>query len=80
MSDSTIELNDALVIARGLSPLDKVRLVEEVMALLEEDLAQSQHVPKRSMYGIWKDVHITEEDIDEIRQEMWANFPREDIT
>jgi hypothetical protein len=80
MSDSTIELNDALIIARGLSPLDKVRLVEEVMALLEEDLAQPQPAPKRSMYGIWKDVHITEKDIDEIRQEMWANFPREDIT
>jgi hypothetical protein len=79
MSDTAVELNEALVIARSLSPLDKVRLVEEIMAWLEEDLTQQPLTPKRSLYGIWKDVHITDEDIDEIRQEMWANFPREDI-
>jgi uncharacterized protein Yka (UPF0111/DUF47 family) len=80
MSDLVIELEEVVDMVRGLSPLDKVRLVEEVMALLGEDLAQPQPAPKRSMYGIWKDVHITEEDIDEIRQEMWPNFPREDTT
>jgi hypothetical protein len=79
MSDATVELNDALVIARGLSALDKVRLVEEVMALLEEELADRDRTPKRSLYGIWKDVHVTAEDIDQVRKEMWGNFPREDI-
>jgi hypothetical protein len=79
MSDTTIELNEALMIARSLSPLEKVRLVEEVMALIEEDLTQRQPTPKRSLYGLWKDVHITAEDIDEVRKEMWDNFPREDI-
>jgi len=80
MSDVTVELNEALEMAQGLSPLDKVRLVEEVMAWLKQDLAHQQSTPKRSLYGLWKGVHITEEDIDEIRREMWAGFPREDIT
>ena len=35
--------------------------------------------PRRSLEGMWKGVDITEEDIDEIRREMWANFPREDF-
>lgn len=79
MSDSTIELETVIGMARGLSPLEKVRLVEEVMTLLHEDLTESSPGPKRSLYGLWKDVHITEEDIDEVRREMWAGFPREDI-
>ncbi len=33
----------------------------------------------KSLEGLWEGVEITEEDIDEIRQEMWGNFPREDI-
>jgi hypothetical protein len=37
--------------------------------------------PRRSLLGLWADlgVDITEEDIEEVRREMWANFPREDI-
>ena len=35
--------------------------------------------PRRSLYGILADlnVNITEEEIREVRQEMWGNFPRE---
>lgn len=37
--------------------------------------------PRKSLYGLWanRGIDITEEDIAEIRQEMWGNFPREDI-
>lgn len=37
--------------------------------------------PLKSLEGIWADlnIHITDEDIDEVRREMWKNFPREDI-
>lgn len=79
MSDVAVELNEVVGLVRGLSPLDKVRLVEEVMALLEEDLAGEKPNPKRSLYGIWPDANISEEDIAEARKEMWGNFPREDI-
>ena len=33
----------------------------------------------KSLRGIWKSVEITNEDIDEVRHEMRANFPRDDI-
>jgi hypothetical protein len=79
MSDLAVELEEVVGMARSLSPLDKVRLVEEVMSLLEEDLTDLKPGPKRSLYGIWPDANISEEDIAEARREMWGNFPREDI-
>jgi hypothetical protein len=35
--------------------------------------------PRRSLLGLWADlnVHITDEDISEIRREMWSDFPRD---
>lgn len=79
MTDLAIELDEVVGMARGLSALDKVRLVEEVMALLEADLAGQQTGPARSYYGIWPDANISADDIAQARQEMWGNFPREDI-
>jgi hypothetical protein len=78
MSANTPELAELVALAQNLSPLDKVRLVEQVMATLEQDL-QPEVKPRRSLLGIWSDVNISEEDIDEARREMWGNFPREDI-
>ena len=79
MTDLAIELDEVIVMARGLSPLDKVRLVEEVMALLEVDLAQEATDPRRSFYGIWPDANVSEEDITQVREELWSDFPHEDI-
>ena len=79
MSDYVTEFDQAVAIALNLSPLDKVRLVEQVMATLEKDLTQSRKKPKRSLFGLWAGVNISEEDIDEARREMWGNFPRDDI-
>ena len=41
----------------------------------------SVFLSRKSLYGLWanRGIDITEEDIDEIRREMWGNFPREDI-
>jgi hypothetical protein len=35
--------------------------------------------PRKSMYGLWKDLGISfsGEDIAEARKEVWGNFPRE---
>ena len=79
MTDLAVELDEVVVMARGLSPLDKVRLVEEVMALLEVDLAGQDSDPRQSFYGIWPDANVSEEDIVQVRQEMWGDFPHEDI-
>ena len=79
MSERATEFDQAVAIAQNLSPLDKIRLVEQVMATLEHDLAQNQKKPKRSLYGTWSGVSLSAEDIDEARHEMWGTFPREDI-
>jgi hypothetical protein len=48
-----------------------------------EFLAQRvpEKAPRRDLYGLLADlgVHVTDEDIDEIRKEMWSNFPRDDF-
>jgi hypothetical protein len=79
MSDMTFD--EIVTLAENLPPLEKVRLVERVMATLETDLAEGKKTPKRSLLGLWADlkVGISAEDIDEARREMWGNFPREDI-
>jgi hypothetical protein len=46
---------------------------------------QQKSIKRRSpcaLKGLWKDlnIQITEEDIIEIRREMWGDFPKEDIT
>jgi hypothetical protein len=79
MTDLAVELDEVVGMVRGLSPLDKVRLVEEVMTLLEADLAGQRTGPVRSFYGMWPDANISDEDIAQARQEVWGNFPREDI-
>jgi len=37
--------------------------------------------PRKDPYGLWAefDIDISEEDIAELRREMWGNFPRDDI-
>jgi hypothetical protein len=81
MADITPDLQQALDLALTLSPLDKVRLVEEVMVTLEDDVRpiRKKKIPRRSLYGLWSNVHVSAEEIDEIRKEMWGDFPREDI-
>ncbi|MCW5862935.1 MAG: hypothetical protein KIT52_07515 [Anaerolineae bacterium] len=79
MTDLSVELEEVVEMVRSLSPLDKVRLVEEVMTLLQEDLTTKKSGPGRSYYGIWPDASVSAEDIAEARREMWGSFPREDI-
>lgn len=44
-------------------------------------LEASARGPRRSIEGLWADqgISISEEDIDELRREMWKNFPRDDF-
>lgn len=39
-------------------------------------------VPRRSLQGLWANlgIDITEQDLREVRQEMWSSFPREDLS
>lgn len=45
----------------------------------DEKSETAQKEPRRSLKGLWADldIDITDEDIHELRREMWANFPRD---
>jgi hypothetical protein len=60
----------------GGLPTGEVKVTIEVPA--EENRPPA---PRRSLYGLCADLGPapSAEDIDEVRREMWANFPREDI-
>ena len=79
MTDMTFD--DLATLAENLPALEKVRLVERIMATLGQELTTQKAQPLKSAYGLWADLNIdiSAEDIDEARREMWGNFPREDI-
>jgi hypothetical protein len=72
-------LEQALAIAKNLSPDEKATLIQQVMASLEDDNDSASHTSRPSLYGLWAGAVIDEADIDDIRQEMWRDFPRGDI-
>jgi len=77
--DKPVTLENVLELVKHLSPVDKVRLIQGIVADLERELQATQSTPRKSLRGLWRGLDITEEDIAEARREMWGDFPREDI-
>lgn len=79
MDESHENFETVLEAASKLSYEEKEALVAQLTRMMQ----QSDMMPikkRKSLYGIWKDSpEITEDDIREVREEMWRNFPREDI-
>ena len=74
-------LEEVLSLVKQLSLVDKVRLIERVAPEIERDLTATQVVPRQSLWGMCADLGTAPSmfDIDQARQEEWANFPREDV-
>lgn len=66
-----------IVLADRLSPVEKLRLVERLLAHLERELQAVQPRPVRLTRGVWRGLGISEEEIAEVRRELWGGFPRE---
>ena len=73
---NAVTLEDVLDLAKQLSAVDKVRLIERIAPELEREVAHAQRTPRKSLRGLWRGVDITEEDIAEARREIWANVPQ----
>lgn len=76
-----MRLQEVLQLAKELSPVDKVRLIQQLTPDLEKELAYRKPQPKKSLWGLCKNSG-TAPSIQEImhsRREEWSNFPREDI-
>ncbi len=67
-------------LARKLSLLEKIQLMESLLASLKRDvIAQLPAEERPALAGIWEDVRVSPEDIDEVRREMWKTAAQEDI-
>ena len=75
----SITLEEVVNLAKQLSPLDRIRLIEQITPHLKRDLIVSPSQPRKSLRGIWKDIDISEADMAEVKAEMNENFPHEDI-
>lgn len=74
-------LEEVLILVKQLSLVDKVRLIERVAAEIERGLMVTRLAPRQSLWGLCADLGTAPSaaDIDQVRREEWANFPREDI-
>jgi hypothetical protein len=74
-------LEQVLTIANQLSPIDKFRLVQQVLSEIEPTSVTLPRQPKISSWGALS--HLgpapSEEEIDEIRREMCAGFGEGEI-
>ena len=74
-------LEQVVSLARQLPPVEKIRLIERMVPEIERDMLGQRPLKRKSLLGLCADLGPppSAEDIDEIRREMWAGFPREDI-
>jgi hypothetical protein len=74
-------LEQVVSLARQLPPVEKIRLIERMVPEIERDMLGQRPLKRKSLLGLCADLGPapSAEDIDEIRHEMWAGFPREDI-
>jgi len=77
----TVTLEQVVSLARRLPPLEKVRLIEQMAPEIERDMLGQRPVKRKSLLGLCADLGPapSAEEINEIRHEMWAGFPREDV-
>jgi len=79
--EGVITLEQVISLARRLPPLEKIRLIEQMAPEIEHDMLRQRLTKRKSLLGLCADLGPapSAEEIDEIRYEMWAGFPREDI-
>lgn len=80
---SEMALEQIKQLAAQLSRPERTRLAEWIEETLGDETTAlaTTTMHRRPLYGLCADLGSgpTDEDIEEVRREMWANFPREDI-
>jgi hypothetical protein len=79
-----VSFDQVFNLAQRLSLVDQIKLIARLGPAVEQALDKGElpgKPPRPNLYGALADLGPapSAEDIDEIRREMWANFPREDI-
>jgi len=76
---SPITVQSVLADLLTLPLRERLEVIARAAELTEDDISNEPKEPTKSLYGLWKGVSISAEEIDEARREMWGNFPRDDI-
>jgi len=83
MEADNVSLEQAIRLAKQLTPLEKVRLIEQIIPDLAAPLETVSRKPRplRSAYGVCADLGTapSAEEIDELRRELFSGFPRQDM-
>jgi hypothetical protein len=77
MATEVVTFEDVLERAKKLPLPDRARLIAQLATAMKHELAAPpQPVLRQSLRGLWQGLNITDEDIAEVRRDMWSNFPR----
>ena len=63
--ENIITLTEVKNLARQLPLQDKVRLIEWIAPQIERDLRKVQPISRKSLRGLWRDLDLSEADINE---------------
>jgi uncharacterized protein YhdP len=76
-------VDDLLLLIHRLPPAQQAQLFARLSAEIASLVQQMTQTPppSRSLQGLWEHDHppISAEDIAAARQDMWGDFPRDDI-
>jgi hypothetical protein len=74
-------VDEIVELARSLSPLEKLKLIERLAPDLEAALSSATPPTRgrRALRGLLRGCSVGNQEIEEARREMWGAFPREDI-
>jgi hypothetical protein len=72
--------SSVLDMLRKLPPRERLKVISQALPEIEQSLSEPPK-PRKSARGLWKDLRpfASAKDIDKVRQEMWKDFPREDV-
>lgn len=79
-STSTMGADSILELLRQLPPRERLRVIAQALPEAERELPAFS-VPLKSLRGLCADLGPapSAEEIDQVRREVWAGFPREDV-
>lgn len=74
------DLKEHVVSALESLPEEAIREVAALIDRLQQGRGGAQTSPYRpvALGGLWKGVHLTDEDIADVRREMWGRFTEQD--
>jgi hypothetical protein len=70
-----MKLEQVLPLAKQLSLIDKVHLIQQLASEIERELSQIESQPRRSLWGLCADLGTapSAEEIDEARRDIWGS-------